>query len=902
VESSARTRRPAAPEPRAATIRDLVDAAATRRGDGAFLLEPDTGCTLSFAALRDRCIELSHWLLDRVAAGDKIALAADNGRIAVEVLLGAMYGGLVSVPLNLAAGDEALATALGHSDAAIVIAAEEHRDRLASIASGLGRAIDVVPAPDAGAASGRRPLPPVGAADDALLIYTSGSVGRPKGVLHTHGSLVACGENAVAAHVIGPLDRFLCVLPLYHMNSLDKLAGTLASGGAMILPRRFDAARFWGWIEEHRCTWTALVPTIVSHLLRRKEPGAAAARLASLRFARCSSAPLREEECRAFEQRFGVPLLEGMGMTEAGGIFLNPVPPRPRKRGSLGLAHGLEARIADENGAPCETGEIEVRGASVMKGYYKDARATAAAVREAGWLRTGDRGRRDEDGFFFHAGRRKELIIKAGTNIAPREIEECLERHSAVAEAAVVGVADPLLGEDIVAFAVLTRDGGAGEPELIEHCAAHLGALRSPAAVIIAADLPRGPSGKILRADLAARAAGARVGHAAPHHGLARSVRQRGAEDAARGPTPLETLIARLWSEVLGVEEPGIDADFFALGGYSLLALQLLLDVRRHTGVDIPLAVFVEAPTIRKQALLVSEWTPPTPGVAERDPVAVESRGRDRAKEAGATLLAPVRTDGSRPPLFCVYGPSRYQPLAKRLGPEQPAYGVFSERELSLLSGPASQESFYPSVEELAALYLRQARAVQPHGPYQLAGSSFGGRVALEMAQTLRAEGEEVALLAVLDTLMPGATEWLPLRWFAHHAERSLRLGPVYLVRALRERLYRHGFGVEASLRDERVRGALRARMRDVELRRRARAAHRVRPYDGRVVLFRAAEPLQHSPGYRVDPTLGWSVIARGGLDVHEVPGTHLGMLREPEVAELAQRMRPYLIGNDSTG
>ena len=513
MESRARTHRPVPLEAQSATIRDLVDVAATVRGDDAFLREPETGDTLSFAALRDRCVGLSHWLRNRGAAGDKIAVAADNGRVAVEVLLGVMYGGFVSVPLNLAAGDEMLAMALEHSDAATVVAAEEQRGRLASIAAGLGGTIDVVSAADTvgPARRGGEPLLPVGAADDALLIYTSGSIGRPKGVLHTHGSLVACGWNTVASHDIDSRDRFLCVLPLYHMNSVDKLAGTLASGGTVILPRRFDAARFWEWIEEYGCTWTALVPTIVSHLLRRQEPRPGTARSAPLRFARCSSAPLREEEHRAFEQRFGIALLQGMGMTETGGIFLNPVPPGLRKDGSLGVAHGIEVRIVDLEGAPCETGEIEVRGPSVMKGYYKDAQATAAVVREAGWLRTGDRGRGDRDGFFFHAGRRKELIIKAGTNIAPREIEECLERHPAVAEAAAVGVDDSLLGEDIVAFVVAAQGGGADERELIEHCERHLGALRTPARVVIAADLPRGPSGKVLRADLAQRAARARA-------------------------------------------------------------------------------------------------------------------------------------------------------------------------------------------------------------------------------------------------------------------------------------------------------------------------------------------------------------------------------------------------------
>jgi len=197
----------------------------------------------------------------------------------------------------------------------------------------------------------------------------------------------------------------------------------------------------------------------------------------------------------------------------------------------------------------------------------------------------------------------------------------------------------------------------------------------------------------------------------------------------------------------------------------------------------------------------------------------------------------------------------------------------------------------------LAEAYLEDVGAIQPSGPYHLVGASFGGRLALEMAHRLRAQGEEVALVAVLDTYLPAAATWLPFRWFAYHLGRSLRKGPAHVLRVLREKALKRR--TRARIRQGAPADAegISLLAREGEFRTQARARHRVRPCAGKIALFRAMDAIGHSPGYRVDPLLGWGEVAQGGLDVHDVPGSHMGILEEPNVRVLADSLRPYLQG-----
>jgi long-chain acyl-CoA synthetase len=275
------------------------------------------------------------------------------------------------------------------------------------------------------------------------------------------------------------------------------------------MPHRFSLSQWWTLTERYLPTWLNVVPTIIAYLLNGPDltPGQAAA-CRGIRFARSASAPLPPEHHRAFEARFGISVLEAMGLTECASVaFANPLEPGRRKIGSPGPPLGMEGRVVASDGAVLpdgERGEIELRGPNVMLGYHKDPEATARTLRPGGWLATGDLGYRDADGFYFITGRLKELIIKGGENIAPREIDEALLKHPAVLEAAAVGIPDREYGQEILACVVLKPGRACTEDELRTHCLTELGRFKSPKAFRFVEELPKGPSGKVQRLKLAA--------------------------------------------------------------------------------------------------------------------------------------------------------------------------------------------------------------------------------------------------------------------------------------------------------------------------------------------------------------------------------------------------------------
>jgi long-chain acyl-CoA synthetase len=282
----------------------------------------------------------------------------------------------------------------------------------------------------------------------------------------------------------------------------------LVSGGSVVMPHRFSASRWWPLVERYRPTWLNFVPTIIAYLLHGPDLTPAQAKAArGVRYGRSASAPLPPEHHRAFEARFGISVMEAMGLTECASVaFCNPLDPAKRKYGSPGLPLGMEARVVAPDGrllAEGERGEIELRGPNVMSGYYNAPEATAATIRAGGWLATGDLGYRDADGFYFITGRLKELIIKGGENIAPREIDEALLKHPAVLEAAAVGVADDDYGQEILGCVVLKPGEQLSEEALREHCIAELGAYKTPRYFRFVDELPKGPSGKVQRLRIA---------------------------------------------------------------------------------------------------------------------------------------------------------------------------------------------------------------------------------------------------------------------------------------------------------------------------------------------------------------------------------------------------------------
>jgi amino acid adenylation domain-containing protein len=599
------------------TVHDLIDFRAEAQPDRGFLMSPETERWLTFRELQEQVRQLCGLFQSMgLAPGDKIAFLMDNGLFTAQLFLGTMYGGFVAVPLNVRAGVSQLSYTLENCDAKLVFVGRSYEALLKDVLGHVRRPVQVVPADaDFGPAMDAIPtmshdLPRPGADDAAMLIYTSGSTGQPKGPIHTHRSVLAHGRNSAQAHKLNAADRSLLVLPLYHINAeCVTLIPTLLSGGSVILPHGFAVSEFWNWIDDYGCTWSAVVPTIISQLLDWKDPKAEsrAEAFARIRFLRSSSAPLSPSLHREFIEKFHLPLIQAMGSSEAGNVFSNPVPPGVNKIGSPGLPWGFEARIVDRDGVELpagEPGEVWLRGDGMTQGYYNDPVGTAAAFDAAGWLHTGDLAYRDADGYFFVIGRSKELIIKGGVNIAPKQIDEILETHPAVLEAAAVGVPDRYVGEDLVAFAVL-RDGmRCDELELLSFCESHLGYFKTPTRVYFVADLPKGPSGKVQRLRLveeAERLAATSALKGRSGGGAAVPA----AEEASADGLPLEQIITEIWAELLASPQIDPDSNFFALGGQSLQAIQCLSRLREHTQILLSLADFFENPSVVQLAAFV---------------------------------------------------------------------------------------------------------------------------------------------------------------------------------------------------------------------------------------------------------------------------------------------------------
>jgi len=328
-------------------------------------------------------------------------------------------------------------------------------------------------------------LPEVESEALAAIVYTSGTTGKPKGAMLTHANYLWDAEAIARAVKMASADRFLCILPLFHVNA--QVVTTLVpmiAGGSMVLMRKFSPLEMLETLAKTGATAFSGVPTVYAIL--NGTPGADQYDLSRLRFCICGAAPMPIEVFEGFERKFHAVILEGYGLTE--GTCASSVNPLDRRKvGSIGVPlEGQEMKLINE--------EIVIRGPNLMTAYYKDPHATAEAIKD-GWLYTGDLGRVDKQGYFFIIGRKKEMIVRGGQKIYPKEVEEVLYQHSAVAEAAVVGISDLTWGEQVTAYVV--RRGSVSEAELMAFCCERLADFKCPKTVVFQKVLQKTATGKI---------------------------------------------------------------------------------------------------------------------------------------------------------------------------------------------------------------------------------------------------------------------------------------------------------------------------------------------------------------------------------------------------------------------
>ena len=816
-----------------------------------------------------------------IGQGDRVAIVHTGGPELTGTIMGvSCYA--TAIPLNpkLTLGEVAICLRDARVDAVAVAYGADNTARAAAERMGLP-VLDIVSDPmrAAGTVSIRSPLigtprrpGPPDADDLTVVLATSGTTSSSKLVPLRHRHISARSTDAARRFGVTQADKVLNMMPLFHIGGFGAgLHYMLFSGASVIQMAGLDVSKFFDCLSELRPTFLMGGYTIY-HAIRDQADRFAeviAATAPDIRVIRSGSGRLDPKVAHQLEAMFNAPVIQAYGSSETSFMASEPLPPGRRKEGSVGLAERAEVAIVDPDGALLDVGqkgEVVVRGPQVTDGYENDPVANASAFK-GGWYHTGDEGYFDADGYLFLTGRLKEIINRGGEKLAPNEVDDALSAHPAVRQAATFPVPHPTLGEEIAAAVVLEPGATATAAALSAHLRERLAAFKVPRRIVFADAIPTGPTGKIQRHALAAAFG---LDGAAPAQEIG-----RGATTDDCKPTARESKLAALWAEALDLDQVGLDDDFFLLGGDSLQAVELFLRIEETFGQRLPRSVLFDAGTVREMARRIEMAVP-------------------------SSCIVPIRTVGDRPPFFCVHDQNghvlNFRDLARHLGPGQPFYGI-------QCLGLDGREMPFTRMEDMAAHYVQQIRKIQPAGPYYIGGYSFGGRVAYVMAQQLRAEGEIVGLLALLDTYcVTGPTMAGVGRWLACHRARVAALRPRQVPGYLFQRVRLAKDAFKISLRSRVVPRLWRAcenmgRPVPRFLRQPALANDIIRreyhpqPYDGDAVLLQAQLPASKDAQVHE----GWRKLVRGGVEIRPVPGQHDTFLEEPHVATVAAELADCL-------
>ena len=826
------------------------------------------GQQLTYGELGDWAARIAGLLFSHgLKPGDPVAVSFPKGPEQIAAVLGVLWAGGMYVPIGI--NQPALRRNRICAKAGVQMALGGEVERMA----GWPSQVKVLSIKDAEKAQALRLPRKVEGQSSAYVIFTSGSTGEPKGVEMSHRAAINTVEDINARFKVTNDDRVLAVSALDFDLSVYDIFGLLSVGGAVVLveeENRRDAHRWLELVHRHRVSVWNSVPALLSMLLLVvKDVGSPGPRMVLV-----SGDWVGLDLPARLKARWPLARLIALGGATEAAIWSNAFEVDHVAPEWTSIPYGYPLRnqrfrVVDARGRECPdwvSGELLIGGVGLARGYRGDPEITAGQfVKENGerWYHTGDLGRYWPDGTLEFLGRIDMQMKIRGFRIEPNEIEAVLNEHPAAEDALVTVRQDKWGDKRLVAYVV-------GDPsqlknsELRDWVKSKLPDYMLPSAIVVLKSFPLNANGKIDRQALPEPVAGK-------------------SGKAFTGPRDsMEAQLCAIWENVLGIAPIGVTDSFFEIGGDSLLALRLFIEIERLLNKNFPLVTLFRAPTIEKLTLALREqgWKPTF------------------------SPLVAIQAGGSRPPFFCVHGGFGgvlfYDQLARCLGPEQPLYGLQAE---GLDGGPIE----HASIRAMATYYLGEVRKVQPQGPYLFGGYSFGGFVAFEMAQQLRAAGEEVALLVLFDSHNRVGRNSIVKRIRLRCRERAPkeRLGKLqYLLECIAlelggilENWYQAAQNLvhkAKELGEGAGQAAPQLRALDVVQGNNSRAlsSYKVRPYPGQVTLFRAAHGTH---GYRFGPDNGWTSFALDGLRVHEVPGEHETIFAQPNVSTLAEALDEYI-------
>jgi acyl-CoA synthetase (AMP-forming)/AMP-acid ligase II/acyl carrier protein len=717
--------------------------------------------TLSYAALHGQLrVTRSRFKALGIGTDDRIAVILPQGPENAVLCLAAMSYACC-VPFNPDSKESHLADAFTRLGIHFLVTASgmDQAGRHAASAAGV-RTIDLVRTADGLAGefvlkAQDEPWPAArsdsrGVQDPArpvLILHTSGSTAAPKAVPLTAKNLLASVENLVTSLALTPESVALNMMPLFHIGALvDLTLSSLRVGGAVICTRDMSARTFHQCLHQLRPTWYQAVPTmmqdVVSHARRRGLPTSNS----SLRFCRAVSARLPQKIRDDFVDCFGVPVIEIYGMTETAGVITsNRLPPHGQKQGSVGIPAGTAIQIIDGSGNKARTGqkgEVLVAGDNVFSGYFAAEEINRISF-VGGWFRTGDEGYIDTEGHLFLTGRLKDIINRGGEKISSLQVDECLQRYPTVSDAACFPLPHPTLGEDVAAAVVLAEGKSLDDAGIRAFMATQLPGFMLPGHYFVVDSLPRTAAGKLQRYILP------QILHPA---GNAPQVSRQ------KPQSPAGQLIARLWSDILAVDDVGKEDNFFDLGGDSLKAAVFMTELEAQIEIHLDAGALYDHPTLDafEAHVLVhlardNKGARPTPGSLPAevfDTLARFMAAWPGTRQTPHALMAGHNTLGARPALFWgCQDQHELTGLARQLGHEQPVYGFRSLFKTGHKSDINRRLA--------AAHYAQEILQIQPQGPYFVAGYCEAGKMAFEIAQQLTRQGHLVQLLALVEQFVP---------------------------------------------------------------------------------------------------------------------------------------------------